>query len=113
MRAQLDGISFLNVQPLPESPTQNGADAILSFFVNLPGGTMPLDLLTTIFVSLPNIISRRSSAYVTEDIRNNTVSVLLRNYEADQVTGKIMTFALKLRYWIIVVEKITNNVRNP
>ena len=84
-RTQLDGITFLNVETLPESPTQNGTDAILSFFVNLPGGTMPLDLLTTIFVSSPNIISRRSSAYVTEDIRNNTVSVLLRNYTADQV----------------------------
>ena len=95
-RYQLHGISFLNVQTLPESPTQNGTDAILSFFVNLPGGTMPLDLLTTIFVSSPNIISRRNSAYVTEDIRNSAVSVLLRNYQADQVIGKIMFFALKL-----------------
>ena len=84
-RAQLDRISFLNVETLPESPTQNGTDAILLFFVNLPGGTMPLDLLTTIFVSSPNIISRRSSAYVNEIIRNNAVSVLLRNYPANQV----------------------------
>ena len=70
---------------------------------------MPLDLLTAIFVSSPNIISRRSSAYVTEDIRNNAVSVLLRNYQADQVTGKTRMFVLKCRYWIIVVKKITNN----
>ena len=93
-RNQLGGISFLNVQTLPESPTQNGTDALLSFFVNLPGGTMPLDLLTTIFVSSPNIISRRSFAYVTEDIRNNAVSVLLRNYQPDQVIGKTIIVVL-------------------
>ena len=112
-RSQLHEISFLNVQTLPESPTQDGTDAILLFFVNLPGGTMPLDLLTTIFVSSPNIISRRSSAYVTEDIRNNTVSVLLPNYRVDQVTGKIIIFAIKLRYWIIIVKKITNSALKP
>ena len=93
-RSQLQEINFLNVETLPESPTQDGTDAILSFFVNLPGGTMPLDLLTTIFVSSPNIISRRSSAYVTEDIRNNAVSVLLRNYQPDQVISKTIIVVL-------------------
>ena len=58
---QLNGINFLNVQTLPESPTQNGTDAILSFFVNLPSGTMPLDLLTTVFTSSdPVIIAQRN-----------------------------------------------------
>ena len=61
-RDQLDGINFLNVQILPQSPTQNGTDAILSFFVNLPSGTMPLELLTTIFTtSDPNIITQSNS----------------------------------------------------
>ena len=61
-RDQLGGINFLNVQILPESPTQNGTDAILSFFVNLPSGTMPLELLTTIFTtSDPNIITQPNS----------------------------------------------------
>ena len=61
-RDQLGGINFLNVQILPESPTQNGTDAILSFFVNLPSGTMPLELLTTIFTtSDPNIITQSNS----------------------------------------------------
>ena len=61
-RDQLDGINFLNVQILPESPTQNGTDAILSFFVNLPSGTMPLELLTTIFTtSDPDIITQPNS----------------------------------------------------
>ena len=60
-RDQLGGINFLNVQILPESPTQNGTDAILSSFVNLPSGTMPLELLTTIFTSDPNIITQPNS----------------------------------------------------
>ena len=59
-RNQLDGISFLNVQTLPESPTQDGTDAILSFYVNLPSGTMRLELLSTIFLSNPNIIAHRN-----------------------------------------------------
>ena len=59
-RNQLDGISFLNVQTLPESPTQDGTDAILSFYVNLPSGTMPLELLSTIFSSNPNITAHRN-----------------------------------------------------
>ena len=59
-RNQLDRISFLNVQTLPESPTQDGTDAILSFYVNLPSGTMPLELLATIFLSNPNITAHRN-----------------------------------------------------
>ena len=60
-RAQLDDISFLNVQTLPESPTQDGADIVLSFFVNLPGGTMPLETLTAIFSSSPDVISQQTN----------------------------------------------------
>ena len=60
-RARIDDISFLNVQTLPKSPTQDGADIILSFFVNLPGGTMPLEILYEIFSSSPDIISQKTS----------------------------------------------------
>jgi hypothetical protein len=50
------------VRTLPESPSQNGTDTILSFFVDLPSGTtMPLDLLTTIFMSSPNVLSQPNS----------------------------------------------------
>ena len=51
---------------------------------------MPLELLTIIFVSSPNIITRRHSAYVTQDIKDNAVSILLRNYQADEVISKTL-----------------------
>ena len=80
----------MNVQTLPESPTQDGDDTILSFFVNLPGRTMPLETLTIIFVSSPTSITQRHSAYVTQDIKDNAVSILLRNYQADEVISKTL-----------------------
>ena len=86
-RAQLDDISFLNVETLPESPTQDGADIILSFFVNLPGGTMSLELLTTIFSSSPNVISQQTSVdsrlstnpNLTNEQMDNLVELSLRS----------------------------------
>ncbi|CAB4003023.1 Hypothetical predicted protein, partial [Paramuricea clavata] len=60
-RDQLNDIDFLNIQILPNSPTQDGEDSILSFFVYLPGGaTMSSDLLNTIYTSSPNVISQPS-----------------------------------------------------
>ena len=54
------------MQILPNSPTQDGNDAILSFFVNLPGGTtMPSELLGVIFTSSPNVISQPSTVNTT------------------------------------------------
>ncbi|CAB4041969.1 Hypothetical predicted protein [Paramuricea clavata] len=58
---QLAEIGLLNVQILPGSPTQDGADAILSFFVELPSGTIPSNLLTTIFTTSPNIVPQQTS----------------------------------------------------
>ncbi len=56
----------MNVKILPDSPNQHGTDAILSFFVDLPGGsTMPLRLLTVIFVTSPNVISQPTSLNAT------------------------------------------------
>ncbi|CAB3993946.1 Hypothetical predicted protein [Paramuricea clavata] len=41
-RDQLNEIDFQNIQILPNSPTQDGDNSVLSFFVNLPSGaTMP------------------------------------------------------------------------
>ena len=53
---QLGKIAFLNVQTLPESPTQDSTDAVLSFFVDMPRGTMSLDLLTVIFTTTTNVL---------------------------------------------------------
>ena len=60
-------MTLLNIQTLPDSPTPDGDDLILSFFVDLPGGTMPPDLLATIFSLSPNVTSVPSSV-------NGTVS---------------------------------------
>ncbi|CAB4045274.1 Hypothetical predicted protein, partial [Paramuricea clavata] len=58
-RNQLNEIDFQNIQILPNSPTQDGDDSVLSFFVNLPfGATMPSDLLNTIYSISPNVISQ-------------------------------------------------------
>ena len=92
----------MNVQTLPESPTQDGNDTILSFFVNLPGGTMPLETLTIIFVSSPTIITQRHSAYVTQDIKDNAVSILLRNYQADEVISKTLRMMNSIRLELTV-----------
>ena len=80
-RDQLNGTNFLNVQILPESPTQNGADAILSFFVNLPSGTMPLELLITIFTtSDPVIITQQNSVTPSpnRDLRDDQIQNLVQ-----------------------------------
>ena len=79
-RDQLNGINFLNVQILPDSPTQNGADAILSFFVNLPSGTMPLEVLITIFTtSDPVIITQQNSVTPSpnRDLRDDQIQNLV------------------------------------
>ena len=66
-RDQLSQMTLLNIQTSPDSPTPDGDDLILSFFVDLPGGTMPPDLLATIFSLSPNVTSVPSSV-------NGTVS---------------------------------------
>lgn len=45
------------MQILPDSPTEDGNDAFLSFFVTLPdGSTMPVVLLAIIYHESPNVI---------------------------------------------------------
>lgn len=54
------------MRTLPNSPTQDGTDAVLSFFVDLPGGvTMPSDLLQSIFIASPNVISQPTTINTT------------------------------------------------
>jgi len=88
--AQLAEVNFLNVQILPESPTQDVANAILSFFVDLPSGTMSSEVLTIIFMSSPNVLSQPVSSTttplpITETERENAVSVRLMNFQANEV----------------------------
>ena len=69
----MDQIDFQHVQILPDSPTQDDNDAILSFFVNIPGGkTMPPDLLLTIYSVSPNVISQPNEIVSTSKNVNLT-----------------------------------------
>ena len=63
---------------------------------------MPLETLTIIFVSSPAIITRRHSAYVTQDIKDNAVSILLRNYQADEVISKTLRIMNSIRLELTV-----------
>ncbi|XP_028408014.1 uncharacterized protein LOC114530617 [Dendronephthya gigantea] len=72
-RAQVDQISFQHIQILPNSPTQDGNDAILSFFVNLPDGTtMSSGLVSTIYSVSANVLSKPSDIVSTSKNTNLT-----------------------------------------
>ena len=66
-REQLNNMDFQNIQILPNSPTQDGEDAVLSFFVELPDGTtMPSELLSIIYMSAsPPVIAQDNALNVT------------------------------------------------
>ena len=93
-RDQLNEIDFQNIQILPNSPTQDGDDSILSFFVNLPSGaTMPSDLLNAIYSSSPNVISQRNvlnttmsqNPVLTADQTENLVQLTVNGLDPTQV----------------------------
>ena len=63
-REDLEGLTYLNIELLPNSPSQNGSDSVLAFFVDLPssGGTLPKHILASIFsIEKNNILSLPSS----------------------------------------------------
>ncbi|CAB4026846.1 Hypothetical predicted protein, partial [Paramuricea clavata] len=51
--ADLNGFTSDHIRRLPNSPTQNGTDSILSFYALLPSGSglLPTSVLATIFTS--------------------------------------------------------------
>ena len=72
-RAQVAEIDFQNVQILPNSPTQDRNNSVLSFFVNLPSGTtMPSELLRIIYSVSPNVISQPTTVVSTSQNTNLT-----------------------------------------
>ena len=94
-RDQLGDIDFQNIQILPDSPTQDGDDSILSFFVNLPGGaTMPSDILNIIYSSSPNVISQPTvlnttmsqNPVLTEGQSDNLVPLIVNGRDPTQVS---------------------------
>ena len=90
----LEEITFLNVQTLPESPTQDGPDATVSFYVHLPSGTMQSNLLVVIFSTASNVLSQPFSIHpimtpnpdLTVAEIENLVGLLI-NTETTQVNG--------------------------
>ena len=53
LRSELLSFNASHIQRLPNSPTQNGSNAVLAFYVNLPsgGGTVARNILSSAFVS--------------------------------------------------------------
>ena len=98
------------MQILPDSPTQDGNDAVLSFFVNLPnGGTMPSELLSLIYSTSPSVISQPTTINTTSsqnptlttDQKENLVTLTVNGLSPSQVrttvlasfkNGKYITF---------------------
>lgn len=71
-------MDFQNIQILSNSPTQDGNDALLSFFVDLPDGTtMPSELLSSIYMSAsPPVITQH----------NNTLNTTSSQFENPTLT---------------------------
>ena len=102
-RDDLSGFTADHIRRLPNSPEQNGTDAILKFYAILPSGkgTVPRSVLATIFVvQQKNIFSVDSElqgrdqsikpgervALSPEQKRNN-VSLSLKNFKAERVSS--------------------------
>ena len=62
-------LTYLNIQELTNSPSQNGSDTRLAYYVDLPsGGTMPKHILATIFVFKKRDILSQNSSLVTSPL---------------------------------------------
>lgn len=89
-----------HVQRVPGSPTQNDTNAHIEFYVDYPGGgTMPQEILILIMsqqlnsigsdaqldLVLVTVIVPETPPPPTEDNTGNAVTVVLKDFEADQV----------------------------
>ena len=95
--------SFMHshVQRLPGFPEQNGTDSRIKLYVEYPGGgTMRQDILQLIInvqlqsvgtdsgfnlTLVPIIEEPEVTSPLTDDRINNSISVVLKNFQADQV----------------------------
>ena len=69
-RYDLNALTPGHIQLLPNSPTQNGSDAILTFYAALPSGNIiPKHILGTIFVNQQeNILAIKSMVQDLDEI---------------------------------------------
>ena len=101
-RYDLNELTSGHIQLLPESPTQNGSDSILTFYAALPSGNIiPKHILGTIFVNQQeNILAIESMVQDLDEIlaptdereilttqqRENRVPILIFNFPATKVS---------------------------
>ena len=109
--ADVNGFTSANILRLPGSPTQDGANSILSFYATLPssGGTLARSVLATIFTEqqekilsadseLQNAnegISSSQTQNLTSDQNANKVPITILNFESKKVSLKYK-FMLRL-----------------
>ena len=103
-RNDLNNLTSSNIQLLPNSPTQNGSDSILTFYAILASGaTIPKHILGTIFskqqeriLSLPIVVEDLNdillavgeTVNLTVQQRANSVPLSLKNIPRERVSVK-------------------------
>ena len=101
-RYDLNELTSGHIQLLPDSPTQNGSDSILTFYAALPSGNIiPKHILGTIFVNQQeNILAIESMVQDLDEIlapsgereilttqqRENRVPILIFNFPVTKVS---------------------------
>ena len=101
-RYDLNTLTPGHIQLLPNSPTQNGSDSILTFYAALPSGNIiPKHILGTIFVNQQeNVLAIESMVQdldeifappgereiVTTQQRENRVPILIFNFPVTKVS---------------------------
>ena len=101
-RYDLNALTPGHIQLLPNSPTQNGSDSVLTFYAALPSGNIiPKHILGTIFVNQQeNVLSIESMVQDLDEIfappgeretlttqqRENRVPILIFNFPVTKVS---------------------------
>jgi hypothetical protein len=99
--ADVNGFTSDHIRRLPNSPTQNGTDSILSFYAVLPSGSgsLPSTVLATIFTSQQDKIlsvdseledpgDSISTPALTPTQTQNRVAIIIFNLKPGKVSGK-------------------------
>ena len=104
--AELNGFTYDHIRRLPNSPTQNGTDSILSFYALLPSGSglLPSSVLATIFTSHqdkilsgvdselqePGVsIASTETPALTPTQTQNIVLIIIFNFRSGKVSGRM------------------------
>ena len=118
-RYDLNELTPGRIQLLPDSPTQNGSDSILTFYAALPSGNfIPKHILGTIFVNQQeNVLAIESMVQDVDEIfappgereiltteqRENRVPILIINFPV----AKVSVYP-KIRFHCVEITKFCN-----